>query len=260
MRAADEVVGHAVRQLYLNAGATDLYLETGEAALGASQQRLWHNAVARKMHVIGGYGARQAGEAFGADYELPNDTCYLETCAAIAAMMWNWRLLLASGDPRYAEELERSMYNGFLSGVSLDGAHFFYVNPLSSPGGIARPEWYGCACCPPNVMRQIAMIGHYMVTQDGDGVQLHQYLPARLETEHGVLAVACDYPRDGPYRRAARGVRWRRVDVAIARALFLFGRNGDGQRRGAVAGGGRQNDVLDRVPGSVEIGSCSIYR
>ena len=197
VRQADEVVGHAVRQLYLCAGAMDVYLETGEPALGDGQQRLWHNAVTRKQHVIGGYGARHAGEAFGADYELPNETCYLETCAAIAAMMWNWRLLLASGDVRYAEELERSMYNGFLSGVSLDGAHFFYVNPLWSPGGIARPEWYGCACCPPNVMRQIAMIEHYALTQDASGVQLQQYLPLDAQTAHARVTIDCDYPRDG---------------------------------------------------------------
>jgi hypothetical protein len=201
VRQSHEVMGHAVRQLYLTSGVADLYLETGEPALYEAQQRLWHNLTHHKMHLIGGYGACDDGEAFGADYELPNDTCYCETCAAIAGMMWNWRLLLATGDPRYASLLERSLYNGFLSGVALDGTHFFYVNPLSSPGGIERPEWYGCACCPPNVMRQIAVIGHYLATIDDTGVQLHQYAPAVIHTgfRQGavVLDVTTDYPWEG---------------------------------------------------------------
>jgi uncharacterized protein len=183
VREASEVVGHAVRQLYLTAGVTDAYLETGEQALLDALQRLWHDATARKMHLTGGYGARHEGEAFGHAYELPSDECYCETCAAIAAMMWNWRMLLATGEPRYADVLERSLYNGFLSGVSLDGQRYFYVNPLQSRGGIARPEWYGCACCPPNVMRQIALVGNYLATTDETGIQLHQYASATIEAE-----------------------------------------------------------------------------
>ncbi len=201
VREASEVVGHAVRQLYLAAGVADAYLETGEQALMDALQRLWHDATARKMHLTGGYGARHEGEAFGHAYELPSDECYCETCAAIAAMMWNWRMLLATGDPRYADTLERSLYNGFLSGVSLDGQRYFYVNPLQSRGGIARPEWYGCACCPPNVMRQIALVGNYIATTDDMGVQLHQYASATIEATVGdkrvVLAMETRYPWEG---------------------------------------------------------------
>ncbi len=204
VRAASEVVGHAVRQLYLTAGVADAYLETGEQALMDALLRLWHDATARKMHLTGGYGARHEGEAFGLAYELPSDECYCETCAAIAAMMWNWRMLLATGDPRYADTLERSLYNGFLSGVSLDGQRYFYVNPLQSRGGIARPEWYGCACCPPNVMRQIALVGNYMATTDATGVQLHQYISATIEAAVGdgrvVLQMDTRYPWEGHVR------------------------------------------------------------
>ncbi|MGA9349378.1 MAG: beta-L-arabinofuranosidase domain-containing protein [Anaerolineae bacterium] len=202
VRQATVVEGHAVRQLYLTAGVTDVYLETGEQALFDALTRLWYDMTARKMHVTGGFGARFVGESFGEAYELPSDRCYCETCAAIASMMWNWRMLLATGEPRYADVLERSLYNGFLSGVSLDGRRYFYVNPLQSRGGIERPEWYGCACCPPNVMRQIAMVGHYMATVDETGLQVHQYASARMEAELGtgqrvVLRTETEYPWDG---------------------------------------------------------------
>jgi DUF1680 family protein len=198
VREATEVEGHAVRQLYLASGVTDAYLETGEAALLEAMSRLWVDMAAHKTHLTGGFGARHEGEAFGDTYELPSDRCYCETCASIAAMMWNWRMLLATGEARYADLLERSLYNGFLSGVSLDGQRYFYVNPLMSRGGIERPEWYGCACCPPNVMRQIALVGNYVATTGETGVQLHQYMPARFETEAGaVLSLDTAYPWDG---------------------------------------------------------------
>jgi DUF1680 family protein len=160
---------------------------------------------AHKMHLTGGFGARFTGEAFGKAYELPSDRCYCETCAAIAAMMWNWRMLLATGEARYADLLERSLYNGFLSGVSLDGERYFYVNPLQSRGGIERPEWYSCACCPPNVMRQIAVVGHYVASVDLAGVQIHQYMSARVpfENEEGrraTLHIETDYPWNGDVR------------------------------------------------------------
>ena len=202
VREASEVTGHAVRQLYLTSGVADAYLETGEGALLDALRRLWHDATARKMYLTGGYGARHEGEAFGEAYELPSDRCYCETCAAIAGMMWNWRMLLATGDARYADTLERSLYNGFLSGVSLDGRRYFYVNPLQSRGGITRPEWYGCACCPPNVMRQIAAVGHYLATVDAGGVQLHQYASATIDalvgSAHAVaLQMETRYPWEG---------------------------------------------------------------
>jgi len=202
VRQATAVEGHAVRQLYLTAGVTDVYLETGEQALFDALTRLWYDMTAHKMHLTGGFGARFVGESFGEAYELPSDRCYCETCAAIASMMWNWRMLLATGQPRYADVLERSLYNGFLSGVSLDGRRFFYVNPLQSRGGIERAEWYDCACCPPNVMRQIAVVSHYLATVDETGLQVHQYASARIEAEletgpHVALRVETDYPWDG---------------------------------------------------------------
>jgi len=202
VRKASQVEGHAVRQLYLTCGVTDLYLETGEPALLEALRCLWHDMTAHKMFLTGGYGARFEGESFGDAYELPSDRCYCETCAAIAALMWNWRMLLATGEARFADSLERTLYNGFLSGLSLDGRSYFYVNPLQTRGGIGRQEWYRCACCPPNIMRQIASIGHYIASQDAEGVQLHQYIPAKICVKHTnefplTIHVQSGYPWDG---------------------------------------------------------------
>jgi DUF1680 family protein len=202
VREATEVEGHVVRQLYLNAGVTDLYLETGEAALLAAMQRLWQDMTTGKMHLTAGFGARHFGESFGEAYELPSRTAYCETCAAIAAMMWNWRMLLATGEAAYADILERSLYNGFLSCLAQDGRSFFYINPLESLGGVERQEWYACACCPPNFMRQIATVGHYLATVNEAGVQIHQYASARLavaltDGRQAALRISTDYPWHG---------------------------------------------------------------
>ena len=216
MRDTDIVEGHAVRQLYLTAGVTDLYLETGEQALFDALMRQWLDFTAHKMHITGGAGARHQGEAFGEMYELPNDRCYCETCAQIASIHWNWRLLLATGDARYAELMERTLYNGFLSGVSLDGSRYFYVNPLLSRGGIERPEWHSCACCPPNVMRLLASLPHYFVTTDDGGVQVHQYAPATIRVrlpsqQEATLRMTTEYPWRGRIRLAVAetdGTSW----------------------------------------------------
>ena len=165
--------------------------------------------------MTGGVGSRFDGEAFGGFYELPADTCYCETCAAIASLMWNWRLLLISGQGRYADLFERTLYNGVLSSPGLEGASYLYVNPLHVRGGRyvrasadtgagaeqMRPAWHSCACCPPNVMRVFASLGHYMATTDDLGVQIHQYAAAHLDLrvngESVAIAMETDYPWDG---------------------------------------------------------------
>lgn len=202
VREADIVEGHAVRQLYLLAGVADIYLETGEKALLEVSERLWRDMTAHKMYLTAGLGARHLGESFGDAYELPTDSAYAETCATIANMMWNWRMLAITGEARYAELIESSLYNGFLSGISLDGQRYFYVNPLASQGGIERPEWYGCACCPPNVMRQIALLGHYLATTGQDGLQLHQYVASEITADLGSentvkIRLETSYPWEG---------------------------------------------------------------
>lgn len=174
-RELDEVVGHAVRSLYLNCGATDLYIETGETSLLDVLERLWDNLVTKKMYVTGGAGARKEGEAFGENYELPNETAYAETCASIANLMWNYRMLLALGEGRFADIMELCLYNGILSGISLDGKEYFYVNPLADRGKHRRQRWFACACCPPNIARTIASIPGYMYSTSPEGVWVHLY-------------------------------------------------------------------------------------
>ncbi|MCC6173951.1 MAG: glycoside hydrolase family 127 protein [Chloroflexi bacterium] len=213
VRDTAEMEGHAVRALYLTAGITDLYLETGERALFEALERQWRDLVTRKLYLTGGAGSRHLAEAFGQPYELPNELGYCETCAAIAAVMWAWRMLLATGDARYADLAERCLYNAVLAGVSLDGERFFYVNPLASNGapeylhrgGPERQAWHSCACCPPNVMRLFASLQHYVATCDGAGLQIHQYVPGRIvaEIRDGrtiALRVATDYPWGGRVR------------------------------------------------------------
>ena len=205
VRQASVVEGHAVRAMYLNAGVADLYLETGEQALLAALERQWRDMVGGKLFLTGGLGSRYEGEAFGNPYELPADQCYCETCAAIGSVMWNWRMLLATGDGRFADLMERTLYNGVLSGLALDGEHFFYINPLLSQGGYAREPWYRVACCPPNLMRLLASLAQYFVTDDDTGLQIHMYNTAMLHASLAsgrplAVSMQTDYPWQGQVR------------------------------------------------------------
>jgi hypothetical protein len=146
-------------------------------------------------------GSRHDSEAFGDRYELPSDRAYCETCAAIASIMWNWRMCLITGEARFAELFERTLYNGFLAGWGLDGKSFFYVNPLQSRGSVTRQRWYRCACCPPNLMRLVASLEHYVATRTPDGLQLHQFMQGRIDARvsSGRLRARLQtgYPYDG---------------------------------------------------------------
>jgi DUF1680 family protein len=202
VRDARSIAGHAVRALYLAAGVTDLYAETGDDALLASTLLQWDELASTKTYLTGGIGSRHDGEAIGDPYELPPDRAYCETCAAIASIMWNWRLLLVTGERRFADLLERTLYNGFLSGLSLDGGSFFYTNPLQSRNGKRRHHWHPVACCPPNIMRLLASLHHYLATTSDDGVQLHQYASSTIRAVVPVagtveLAVETGYPWSG---------------------------------------------------------------
>ncbi len=210
VREASTLEGHAVRAMYLATGVADIYLETGDRTLLDALERQWQDMVAGKMYITGGLGSRHLGEAFGQPYELPSEAAYCETCATIGSIHWNWRMLLATGEARFADLMERAFFNGFLSGVSLDGSRFFYVNPLTSQGSAEvlsrttpeRMEWHQVACCPPNVMRTLASLDDFFATSGDDGVQIHQYAPIRLaaETAAGGRVVACvetDHPWDG---------------------------------------------------------------
>jgi DUF1680 family protein len=212
VREAEAVAGHAVRQMYLASAVADLYMETGEQALLETSCRLWEDMTNGKMYITGGVGSRYDAESFGETYELPADQCYCETCAAIGNFFWNWRMLLISGDRRYADLMERLLYNGILSSPGLNGASFFYVNPLMSRDGkyvrlstnpdeerksSGRPEWHSVACCPPNVMRLLASLPNYFVTRAENSLQIHQY--SNMDISSGVtrLKIETDYPWKG---------------------------------------------------------------
>ncbi len=198
----ERMVGHAVRAVYLNAGATDIYAETGEVALRQTLDRLWRNMTTRQMYVSGSIGSRYEGEAFGEDYELPNERAYAETCAAIGSVMWNWRMLLLSGDAHYTDVLETTLYNGVLPGLSLDGGAYFYQNPLADDGRHRRQPWFGCACCPPNVARLLASLPGYFYSLSDEGLWVHLYAQgsARISLHDGravSLTQHTRYPWDG---------------------------------------------------------------
>jgi uncharacterized protein len=210
VREAGAVTGHAVRQLYLLAGVADVAAETGDPELRAAAERLWVEMTARKTHLTGGLGAHHAYEDFGDPFELPNERAYCETCAAVASVQFSWRMALLTGEAKYSDLIERTLYNAVLPGVSLDGSRWLYVNPLQvrdgyrSPGndqGARRTAWFRCACCPPNVMRLLASLPHYFASVSDAGLQLHQYADGRYagHTTAGDVSVRIDtaYPWSG---------------------------------------------------------------
>jgi len=222
-RELGEVAGHAVRSLYLNCGAADIYLETGERALWEALERLWLNMTERRMYVTGGVGARHDGEAFGADYELPSRHAYAETCAAIASVMWNWRMLLASGEAKYADMMELALYNGVLPGISLDGERYFYVNPLADRGGHRRQAWFPCACCPPNVARTLASLPRYFYSASKDGLWVHLYARSKSQIKLEETAVRVTQETDYPWEGEVALIPEPEVEEAFAFHLRIPG-------------------------------------
>lgn len=224
VREAPTVSGHAVRQVYLDCGVVDVAVETGDRALLDAAIARWREMVARRTYLTGAIGSRHMGEAFGDAWELPPDRAYAETCAAIGSVMLAWRLLLATGDPVYADHLERTLYNAVLPGLALDGTGFFYCDPLLVRSGgtgyggreiRGREPWYACACCPPNLMRTLASFEHLLATRDGAGLTIWQPAEATIEAPAGSgtarLAVHTAYPADGTIRIAvesAPGGTW----------------------------------------------------
>jgi uncharacterized protein len=205
VRESDTEVGHVVRALYLEAGVTDVAVEAGDAELLAASARRWSDMVAAKTYLTGGNGSRHDDEGFGDRFELPPDRAYNETCAAIASFHWSWRLLLATGEAKYADHMERILYNGFAGAIAATGMRFFYVNPLQrredhfekdDPG--RRRVWFSCACCPPNLMRLLASVHHYLATASPDGtLTVQHYAAARLAGAGLDIEVETGYPWSG---------------------------------------------------------------
>jgi len=217
VREQTTVVGHAVRAVYLLCGMVDVYLETGERALLDAAVAQWEAMTARKTYITGALGSRFEGEAFGDDHELPPDLGYGETCATIGQVMLSWRLLLVTGEGRYADAMERGLVNLIAASTDLARTGFFYSNPAQrrtsrpasptdtrptradAPG--TRPPWFECACCPPNILRTISSLAAYITTATPSGLQVHQFLPARVRVTLAAgdvdLEVVTDYPVSG---------------------------------------------------------------
>ncbi len=180
VREQKEAVGHAVRAMYLYTAMADLAIEMDDASLAAACENLWENTTGRKMYLTGGVGSSAVLESFSSEFDLPGDTAYAETCATIGLFLFSSRMLRLRNDARYADIMERCLYNGILSGVGLDGEGYFYVNPLSAIPSVCdtnaayrsvkyrRQPWYGCACCPPNLARTVSSIGQHAYHVDGD--------------------------------------------------------------------------------------------
>ena len=181
----DEAVGHAVRANYMYSGMADVAALTGDERFVQAIDKLWNNVVSKKLYITGGVGATGSGEAYGKNYELPNRTAYCETCANIANCYWNQRMFLLHGESKYIDVFERSLYNGVISGVSLDGKSFFYANTLESDGGAARSPWFGCACCPPNICRFLASLPGYVYAVRGEELFANLYVGGKATVKIG---------------------------------------------------------------------------
>jgi DUF1680 family protein len=204
----DEVVGHAVRAMYMYAAMTDIAVLMNDEAYGTAVDKLWRNMVGKKIYLTGGIGARHEGEAFGKNYELPNLAAYNETCAAIGSVYWNHRLHCKTGRVQYLDIMERTLYNGLLSGLSLDGTHFFYPNPLESDGKYAfnqgartRKDWFDCSCCPTNLIRFLPSVAGLLYSKSGHTLYVNLYASseARVPLENTTLEIRQEtqYPWSG---------------------------------------------------------------
>jgi DUF1680 family protein len=197
-----EAVGHAVRATYMYSGVADVAALTGDSAYLNAIDKIWDNVAGKKLYITGGIGATGSGEAFGREFELPNMTAYNETCAAIGNDYWNYRLFLLHADARYIDVMERTLYNGLISGVSLDGKSFFYPNPLESKGQHQRSPWFGVACCPGNMTRFLASVPGYVYAQQGDALYVNLFVgsTAEIKMDNGravKMVQETRYPWDG---------------------------------------------------------------
>ena len=201
VRRLTDISGHAVRCMYLYCGMADVAALKNDTGYIAAMDRLWDDVVHRNMYITGGIGSSHDNEGFTEDYDLPNLDAYCETCASVGMVLWNQRMNQLTGDSKYIDVLERSLYNGALAGISLGGDRFFYVNPLESKGDHHRQEWYGCACCPSQLSRFLPSIGNYIYASSDDALWVNLYIgntgQIRIGETDILLTQETDYPWDG---------------------------------------------------------------
>jgi DUF1680 family protein len=211
VREMSEPQGHAVRAMYLYSAMSDQYRKTGDKSLLDALQKIWNSLLSKYLYITGGIGSQAYGERFTIAYDLPNDTCYTETCASIGLGMWAWRMLKIESNREYADIMERVLYNGILSGISLDGTKYLYVNPLEINPDVARyrydhahvtPErmpWFDCACCPTNVARFILSMPDFISTYTSESVWIHHYAEGNTVVEIGGVAASLSMSTEYPW-------------------------------------------------------------
>ena len=234
IRESEQVVGHCVRQMYLNMGVLDLYMETADKALLDVQEKMWEDSTYTKMYLTGGIGSRHRDESFGDAFELPNDRAYAETCASIAYFMWTWRLLLATGKKRYADLMEQLAYNLIAGSTSQDFKRFFYSNPLHRRAdhlaafdeeSSERMDWFRVSCCPPNIGRLVASIEHYAVSENPEEVLIHQFLHGEFGSDTNQpwsVSLFTNYPQSGVLKIVINEMGDQRLKVRIPEWCHKF--------------------------------------
>jgi uncharacterized protein len=201
VREQTEITGHAVRAMYMYTGAADVAALTGDEGYMKAMKTVWEDVVYRNLYVTGGIGSSGSNEGFGTDYELPNEQAYCETCASVGMVYWNQRMNLLTGDSKFIDVLERSLYNGARDGLSLNGDRFFYGNPLASDSRHNRREWFGTACCPANIARLVSSLGDYIYGFSDKGIWVNLYIGSNTTAKIGKsevpLNMETNYPWDG---------------------------------------------------------------
>ena len=199
-----EITGHAVRAMYLYTGAADVGAMTGDTGYQKAMNLVWEDVVGRNLYVTGGIGSSGRNEGFGVDYDLPNEDAYCETCASVGMVFWNQRMTALTGDARYMDVLERSLYNGALDGLSLSGDHFFYGNPLASHGQHSRREWFGTACCPSNIARLVSSLGDYIYAADDNSWYIQLFIGSETQIKTGIAEVKIEQQTQYPWHGISR--------------------------------------------------------
>jgi len=201
VREQKEITGHAVRAMYMYTGAADVAALTGDVGYLNAMNTVWEDVVYRNMYLTGGIGSSGSNEGFSVDYDLPNEQAYCETCASVGMVFWNQRMNMLTGDAKFIDVLERSLYNGARDGLSLSGDRFFYGNPLASDGRHFRREWFGTACCPANIARLIASLGDYVYAKSDNAVRVNLFVGSSTKVKFGKtevgISMATNYPWSG---------------------------------------------------------------
>jgi DUF1680 family protein len=214
-----EITGHAVRAMYLYTGAADVAAAKNDSGYMKAMKQVWEDVVYRNMYITGGIGSSGRNEGFSEDYDLPNEQAYCETCASVGMVFWNQRMNLLTGDSKYADVLERSLYNGALDGLSLKGDLFFYGNPLASSGSDSRSEWFGTACCPSNIARLVESVGNYIYTKSNNGLWINLFVGSTgsflINNKKIQVKQETNYPWDGKVQIAVIPEKKTEFDLSI---------------------------------------------